>query len=482
MQASFFWHDYETFGVDPRRDRPAQFAGIRTDRDLNEIGTALSLYCQPMGDYLPDPESVLLTGITPAFCQMHGLVEYQFAQHIEQALAQPGTIGVGYNTIRFDDEVTRFLFWRNLIEPYGREWQNQCGRWDILDLVRTCYALRPEGITWPKNEEGQISFKLVHLTQANGLAHEQAHDALSDVRATIALARFIKQQKPRLWDFCLALHKKEAVLAQIGTRQAFWHISGMYRVERGCLALVFPLAFHPRNKNELIVWDLSHDPRVLESLDVSQIRERLFTKTQDLPSGIERLAIKTIHINRSPIVIGQLKTVTPDIAQRWGIDVPQALAYADWLNPQVSLWQDRWAQVYASASTEQPEAVDVDAALYEGFVSFSDRQQLDRLRQRPVEQWADKVSSGVFEDARLVSLLFRYRARHFPQTLDSAERQRWAEHLERCERGEVHGLGYEALTRKIEVLSRSATPAQQAYLNELQAWAVSHQSRSREGL
>jgi exodeoxyribonuclease-1 len=256
----------------------------------------------------------------------------------------------------------------------------------------------------------------------------------------------------------------------------------MYRVERGCLALVFPLAFHPRNKNELIVWDLSHDPRVLESLDVSQIRERLFTKTQDLPSGIERLAIKTIHINRSPIVIGQLKTVTPDIAQRWGIDVPQALAYADWLNPQVSLWQDRWAQVYASASTEQPEAVDVDAALYEGFVSFSDRQQLDRLRQRPVEQWADKVSSGVFEDARLVSLLFRYRARHFPQTLDSAERQRWAEHLERCERGEVHGLGYEALTRKIEVLSRSATPAQQAYLNELQAWAVSHQSRSREGL
>jgi len=207
---SFLWHDYETFGTDPRRDRPAQFAALRTDAELNEIGAPLMWYCQPTNDYLPDPQACLITSITPQQCLQRGLREYQFAARIEGELAQPGTIGVGYNSIRFDDEVTRFLFWRNLIDPYAREWQNQCGRWDLLDVVRMAYALRPEGIEWPRNGDGQPSFRLEHLTQANGLAHEAAHDALSDVRATIALARLVRARQPRLFDFCLGLHKKSA--------------------------------------------------------------------------------------------------------------------------------------------------------------------------------------------------------------------------------------------------------------------------------
>ena len=144
---SFFWHDYETFGVVPRRDRPAQFAGVRTDAELNEIGEPVMLHCQPAADSLPDPESCLLTGITPQHCLEQGVPELAFAAAIETQLAKPGTVGVGYNSIRFDDEVTRFLFWRNLIDPYAREWQNGCGRWDLLDVVRATCALRPEGIS-----------------------------------------------------------------------------------------------------------------------------------------------------------------------------------------------------------------------------------------------------------------------------------------------------------------------------------------------
>jgi exodeoxyribonuclease-1 len=174
---------------------------------------------------------------------------------------------VGYNSIRFDDEVTRHLFWRNLIDPYAREWQNGCGRWDLMDVVRCTWALRPEGIQWPTYTEGELagrpSFKLEHLTAANGLGHEAAHDALSDVRATIALARLIKQQQPRLWDFCLKLRKKDAVAAEMGVGRPFVHLSGRYPVERGCLAIVWPLAPHPTNKNEVIVWDLAQDPREL---------------------------------------------------------------------------------------------------------------------------------------------------------------------------------------------------------------------------
>ena len=235
MQHTFLWHDYETFGANTRLARPAQFAAIRTDAELNEIGEPLMLYCQPAPDFLPEPEACLITGITPQLCLERGIPEYQFAQQINAAFSQAGTIGVGYNTIRFDDEITRFMLWRNLIDPYAREWQNNCGRWDILDMLRTTYALRPDGINWPLNDEGKVSFKLEHLCAANGITHEAAHDALSDVRATIALAKLVKQKQPKLFDFCFNLHKKTHVAEEIGMQEQhpFLHISGMYSVDYG---------------------------------------------------------------------------------------------------------------------------------------------------------------------------------------------------------------------------------------------------------
>ncbi len=349
---TFFWHDYETFGADPRRDRPAQFAGIRTDADLNEIGEPVMIYCRPAPDYLPDPESCLLTGITPQLCLERGLPEHEFAARIEAELARPGTIGVGYNTIRFDDEITRFMFWRNLIDPYAREWQNECGRWDLLDVVRLTYALRPDGIEWPRKEDGSPSLKLEHLSRANGLVHEAAHDALSDVRATIALARLIRERQPRLFEFALGLRRKDRVAAELrlpataDTARPFLHVSGMFPADRGCLGILWPLASHPTNRNELIAWDLAHDPSELAGLDAARIRERLFTRTADLPEGVARLPVKSVHLNKSPMVVGNVNTLTPAMAQRWGIDVERAAAHAELARalPDMSAI---WAEVFA---------------------------------------------------------------------------------------------------------------------------------------
>ncbi len=330
---TFLWHDYETFGANTRRDRPAQFAAVRTDAELNEIGEPLMIYCRPANDYLPDPQSCLITGITPQLCLEKGLPEREFAARIEAELALPGTIGVGYNTIRFDDEITRFMFWRNLMDPYAREWQNQCGRWDLLDVVRLTYALRPEGIAWPE-VDGKPSFRLEHLSKANGLAHEAAHDALSDVRATIALARLIRSHNPRLFDFALSLHKKDRVAAELRLpttaqeARPFLHVSGMFPAERGCLAVMWPLASHPTNKNELLAWDLAQDPSELARLSADEIRTRLFTRAADLPEGVTRLPLKSVHLNKSPMVVGNLNTLTPAMAQRWGIDLPQAAQHA----------------------------------------------------------------------------------------------------------------------------------------------------------
>lgn len=464
---TFFWHDYETFGRIPRRDRPAQFAGLRTDADLNEIGEPVMLYCQPSPDNLPDPEACLLTGITPQVCLERGVLEHVFANTIEAQLAQSGTVGVGYNSIRFDDEVTRHLFWRNLIDPYAREWQNQCGRWDLLDVVRVTWALRPEGIEWPNNEDGKPSFKLENLTRVNGLSHEAAHDALSDVRATIGLARLIKQAQPKLWEFCLRLRKKEEVAREIGVGKPFLHVSGMYGTERGCMALVWPLAGHPSNKNEIIVWDLSRDPGELFSLNAEEIKQRMFMKLDDLPEGVTRLPIKSIHLNKSPIVIGNLKTLNAATAEKWGIDLVVAQRHAQVLATKGPSLEGLWPAVFARPSAKN---VDVDEDLYGGFIGNEDRRTLQRLRGFKPEQLNGR--SPAFSDARLDSLFFRYRARNFPQTLTEDEQARWHEHRVRRLHEGVGGFTHlQAFFDQLDTLNESADERGQKILSDLYDYA-----------
>ena len=473
QEYSFLWHDYETFGAQARRDRPAQFAAIRTDAELNEIGEPIMLYCQPANDFLPDPQSCLITGITPQICLERGIPEFQFAAKIEQELSRTGTIGVGYNTIRFDDEITRFMFWRNLIDPYAREWQNNCGRWDILDVVRTTYALRPEGINWPTNAEGKPSFRLEHLTAANGLSHEAAHDALSDVRATIALARLIKDKQPKLFEFCLALRKKERVAAEIGlpVKKPFLHVSGMIPAERGCITAVWPLATHPQNKNEVIVWDLNFDPTELFSLDAASIQHRMFSKADALPGGVTRLPIKSIHVNKSPVVIGNLKTLSPAMADKWGLNLAQGLAHAEVLAQHGRLLDGLWGAVF---KRDPLPPQDVDEDLYGGFLSPDDRRALLRARGLTPEQLAQRAADGKlnFADPRLDELVFRWRARNFPASLSVPEQQRWLAHCAaRLHEGDGGAQTLTAFFDAIDTLNDAADERGQDILSALYDYA-----------
>ena len=472
MSHTFLWHDYETFGAVPRRDRPSQFAAIRTDAELNEVGEPLMIYCKPAPDYLPSPEACLITGITPQLCLERGIAEHEFAAQIERAFAQPGTVGVGYNTIRFDDEVTRFMFWRNLIDPYAREWQNDCGRWDLLDVVRLTWALRPDGIEWPKKEDGKPSFKLGDLARANGLLHEAAHDALSDVRATIALARLIRDKQPKLFEFAFSLHKKDRVARELGlpstrdTAKPFLHVSGMFPTERGCLAVMWPLASHPANKNELIAWDLAYDPAELRDLDVETLRLRLFTRTADLPEGVVRLPVKGIHLNKSPMVVGNLRTLAPAMAERWGIDLEAASRNAEIARglPDMSAI---WPQVYARPKEATP---DVDEDLYGGFVGDADRRRLLRVRGlSPADLARERVG---FDDARLEEIVFRYRARNWPETLTAEETERWEAHrAARLLEGEGGARSVEMLFTEIDALSESADERGEELLGALYEYA-----------
>jgi exodeoxyribonuclease-1 len=421
---TFYWHDYETFGVNPSRDRPVQFAGIRTDAELNIIGEPLRVYARPSRDLLPHPQACLVTGITPQLALSQGVPECEFIGSIHEQLSQPGTCGVGYNSIRFDDEVTRFTLYRNFYDAYAREYQNGNSRWDIIDMVRLTHALRPQGIEWPKGDNGAVSFRLELLSAANGIGHAAAHDALSDVNATIGLARLIRSKQPRLFDYALQMRHKQAVLEQLdpSAMKPVLHVSGMFGASRNNIGLVVPLCRHPRNKNEIICYDLALDPSPLAELDSDALAQRLFTPSADLPAGVERLGIKSIHINKSPIVATP-KLLDPAGAERLGIDGARCRAHRQQLLaiPQLV---EKLQEVYQRR--EFAPITDPDRMLYSGgFFGDTDKRSMDRIRSSTPAQLGQHTF--VFEDARLPEMLFRYRARNYPDSLSEPERAQWEE-------------------------------------------------------
>ncbi len=446
---TFYWYDLETFGINTRYDRVAQFAGIRTDEQLNPIGDPDMFYCQPIYDYLPDPSSCLVTGITPQLCAEKGLAENEFAAKIHGIFSQEGTCGVGYNSIRFDDECVRSLLYRNLYDPYQREYLNGNSRWDLIDIVRATYALRPANIEWPMHEPGKPSFRLEDLSKANGLVHEAAHDALSDVEATIQMAKLIRNNQPRLFDFSLKLRSKDTVRGLLNWQllQPIVHVSNKIPAERGCLALMLPLAIHPTNKNGIICYDLHYDPSDLLNLDIDEIQDRLYTPKADLPEGIERVHLKTIHLNKSPFV-SPISVLKGGDLDRIGFDYARCQEHLALIKNVTGI--DR----KAAAVFDQPfdsQIDDVDEMIYSGFFSFKERAQLESIRQLPANDipWDinDSLGDG-FKDNRAAALIQRYKARNFPESLTHEQQTQWqGESLQRLEQrfGERFSLWFENL-------------------------------------
>ncbi|EIC22192.1 exodeoxyribonuclease I [Thiorhodovibrio frisius] len=476
LPETFYWHDYETWGSDPRRDRPCQFAGLRTDAQLNELGPAeppLVRYCQPADDFLPAPDACLVTGITPQLAAQQGVSETAFAADIQQQFARPGTCSVGYNSIRFDEEVTRSLFYRNFLDPYGHSWRDGTSRWDLIDLVRLAHALRPEGIEWPRHPGGATSFRLEHLTAANGIAHQGAHDALADVRATLALARLLRDAQPRLFHYGLELRDKERVRELLKPGQPVLHVSSRYPAERGCIAPVMVVApTSAEDRSGVILWDLREDPAELFALEVAEIRERVFTRAEDLPPGIRRLPLKKLRLNASPMV-APLSTLRADAAERWLIDPTQV--------------KQRWQAFHANAEAvarvaERVRAAfarhgldaaqDPDHALYAGFFPPADQRLMGRVRaMSPAELAGARLK---FQDPRLPVLLFRYRARNWPDSLSPTERATWDAWRIRQLADESSGCGpslrqYRQRIRELRDEHRGNAATEQL-LNALENW------------
>jgi len=422
-EQTFLWHDYETFGAYPQLDRPAQFAAIRTNAALEPTGDPINWYCQPALDVFPHPIASLITGITPQEAQIKGLIEAEFAARIHAEMMEPGTCTAGYNSIRFDDEFSRNLFYRNFYDPYEREYKNNNSRWDLIDLARMCYALRPDRIEWPEHEPGKPSFKLEHLSEANQIKHEGAHEALSDVIATIGLARLIQTRQPRLFDWALRMRDQHHVMQMLSTTdpKPLLHTSSRIPANRGCTSLVLPLSIYPDRKKSVIVFDLMTDPEPLLSLTAEQISDRLFTPAADLPEGVERISLKAIHTNHVPM-IAPAATLKGADCQRIGLDPQRCFDHADKLIRVLPQIRNKVMDVF---KPYPPGAdTDPDHMIYSGgFFSSADRRLMDKIRKTKPDQLAQL--DWPFKDPRLAEMLFRFRARNYPNSLTPEENLHW---------------------------------------------------------
>lgn len=467
---SFLWHDYETSGTDPRRDRPTQFACWRTDAALQPLGEPEMTYCQPSVDVLPDPDSCLLTGLLPDELEQRGLSEPDFAAFVHQRMSQPGTCNLGYNSMRFDDEVSRHLFWRQFRDPYAHEWAQGNSRFDLIDVLRMAYALRPQGLAWPQREDGLPSFKLEHLASANQVVQTRAHDATDDVRALVGLARLLLQHQPRLWTHALGMRSKATVgaLLDLQQPQVLIHVSQRFAAVRGCLAMVLPALRHPRYAGRIVVVDLDADPRGWSALQPEEMAQRLYVRAD---SGVERLPIKAIHLNRAPMLapLSVLKNV--DTA-RIALNVERCLQHAQWLGANPG-WPERLTaalQLAESSETAFAAAQDADSALYDGFVEGADRALCQRVLKSDPRSLVR--AEFRFADARLHRLLWLRQARWFPQSLSAQEREQWVQDWQARLGGLAPGAhrSLQQFDTRIAELRLCAPAAQQILLDRLEHW------------
>lgn len=423
MADTLYWYDLETFGRNPGWDKVAQFAGIRTNDKFEVIGEPLVLYCKITPDYIPDPVACYITGITPQKTLEVGVSEYEFIKRIDKEFSEPGTCVVGYNSIQFDDEFIRNLYYRNFKDPYLREWSRGNTRWDIINLVRGVHDFRPEGINWLKDSDGKPSFRLEELTKINNISHSNAHDALSDVEATIALAKKVYENQPKFFTFQYSLRKKEGVkkYIDIQSRKPFYSTSPMFTSKYGCTAMLSPLAVDPVNKNSIICYDLRYDPKDLIELGTEEIKDRIFKKSSDLKANEDRIHLKCIHVNKSPMV-APLGTLSEERSKELGIDTKECLKNYEKIKDIPTLTQ-KVIEVFNKDGKDN-DIKDPDLQIYSGgFFHDEDKAKFALIHNTRKE---DLLNINLtFKDARIPEMLWRFICRNYPDILSKKELDKW---------------------------------------------------------
>ena len=431
--------------------------------NLEPIGEPYNLLVALNDDTLPSPDALMVTGITPQKTVEEGYSEAQFARMLSEEIFTPDTIAVGFNNIRFDDEFIRHLLWRNFHDPYEWSWKEGRSRWDLLDVVRLTRALRPEGIKWPLDDKGEPSNRLELITSANGIAHENAHDALADVTALIAVTKLIKQKQPQLYDYLLKMRDKKVVqqLVNVDDKKPFVYASGRYDKEFAKTTVAFPLT--TSRNGGVVVYDLRYDPTPFVGLDTNELAAKIFASWEERQAeDFVKLPVKELQYNRCPAVAPLGVLEQGDGWQKISLDLKTVQKHQN-----ILLNHPDFAEKLRTIFENKPafkKLPDPEAQLYDGFLNDRDRLRVEVVRNADERELADFHPE--FQDERLAPLLLHYKARNFPRSLSEDDLAQWeawrAQHLQ---------VQLPQFMASLQCLAPSATDEQQFILQELQLWA-----------
>ena len=415
MKNSFFFYDYETFGTDPKSDRVSQFAGIRTDENFNIIDEPVNIYCKPANDFLPNPYACLITQITPQIAKEKGINENEFFDLVEKELGKNGTCGLGYNTVSFDDEFTRFGFYRNFINPYEREWKNGNSRWDLINVLRMTKAINPDSFYTPLNEKNKPSFKLEDLTKANGIEHENAHDALADVIGTIEMAKIAKASNPEVFQILFEQRQKNNINKIIESKKPFLMAEGYFGSDSNYVELLYPVAKSTKNPSEFYCVKINKDISKLIDMNPDEINEYIFSKDSD-----DRAPLHSIKINKCPVIL-TLDNVSSTRMKELGFDGKKCRENLKIIKSNENIAKNIQQGFEAKGFDEY---TDPDMMLYSRFFNRNDEYEIKRIRSTSdSEKQAITLPKNI--DNRIPELLFRYIGRNSPESFNSENLHKW---------------------------------------------------------
>ncbi|MEX2006849.1 MAG: exodeoxyribonuclease I [Candidatus Saccharimonadales bacterium] len=468
---TFYFFDVETSGFKPRADRIMQFAGQRTDMDFKPIGPPDNLLIKLSSDVLPQPDAILITGITPQATLAGGISEAAFCKYLTSQVSTDDTILVGYNNLRFDNEFIRFSLWRNFYDPYEWSWKNGCSTWDLLDVGRMTRALRPEGIKWPYASDGRPSNKLELLASINKLDHSAAHDALSDVMASIGFARLLKTSQPKLFDYLLNLRNKNKVAVLVGKGQPLVYTSGRYLGDWQKTTVAAMVIQNPKRASALM-YDLRIDPEPFADMAPTELASRWAARGEDAAY----FPVKELSYNRCP-ALAPLSVMDKASQKRLGLRLELIENHSKKLKSLNNFGNKLLEALEIKRSAYQPQLVvddlSVDGALYDGFIQDVDKPKMSAVN---AANPSDLPSlDPKFKDQRLKLLFPLFKARNFPESLN-AEEKRWWQDYRRRKLLAGGSLSPAAVFEK-RLQEIAATPGltkeHQYLVNELEAYSLS---------
>lgn len=441
----FVFFDVETTGTNTAFDQIVQFAAIRTDDQLNEL-EAFEVRSRLLTSIAPSPIAMSVNGLTvrqltdptlPSHYQMVGRIR-------EKLLSWSPAVFMGFNSLNFDEHVLRQAFYKTLRPPYLTNTGGN-SRCDAMRLVQASTVYAPDALVVPGTDDNQKTYKLDRLAPANGFDHQDAHDALADVRATIHLCRVLRDRAPQLWSSAIRLCRKPAVIDFVMTQPVFCFTEFFWG---RCYSWAVSMVGHDdSNDNHLYVANLAVDPRALAGLSEPALSLRI---------GQRPKPIRRIRANAAPILSAIGTEQAPVFAEALGVGLDELHRRAAFLETNAGLRARLISAFEANREPREPSP-HVEQQIYDQFIGDADNKLMNSFHEA---SWPDRLAIiEQFHDERLRELGYRLVHCERPDLLDDTVRRRHDDRIARYLLGLDNAVGWLTLREAIEqannILERS---------------------------